>query len=106
VRRFYETLRKLGDLEGDNLVVERYSAEGRTDHLTALAGTIVSRKPDVIVTNWKTENDRPRHSTTCLYAVRLGRADRSVLGAKSCSGHRDGVSDRQALATANYLRWL
>jgi len=51
VRRFYETLRKLGDLEGDNLVVERYSAEGRTDHLTALAGTIVNRKPDVIVTN-------------------------------------------------------
>ena len=51
VRRFYETLRKLGDLEGDNLVVERYSAEGRTDQLTALAGTIVSRKPDVIVTN-------------------------------------------------------
>jgi putative ABC transport system substrate-binding protein len=51
VRRFYETLRKLGDLEGDNLVVERYSAEGRTDHLTALADTIVSRKPDVIVTN-------------------------------------------------------
>src|SRR3954452_24501299 len=51
VRRFYETLRKLGDLEGDNLVVERYSAEGRTDNLTALAGTIVSRRPDVIVTN-------------------------------------------------------
>ena len=43
--------RKLGDREGDNLVVERYSAEGRTDHLTALAGTIVGRKPDVIVTN-------------------------------------------------------
>ena len=51
VRRFYETLRRLGDLEGDNLVVERYSAEGRTDHLTALANTIVGRKPDVIVTN-------------------------------------------------------
>src|SRR6476469_7430115 len=29
VRRFYETLRKLGHLEGDNIVVERYSAEGR-----------------------------------------------------------------------------
>ena len=51
VRRFHETLRKLGDREGDNLVVERYSAEGRTDHLTALAGTIVGRKPDVIITN-------------------------------------------------------
>jgi putative ABC transport system substrate-binding protein len=51
VRRFYETLRKLGHLEGDNLVVERYSAEGRTDQLAALAGAVVSRKPDVIVTN-------------------------------------------------------
>jgi putative tryptophan/tyrosine transport system substrate-binding protein len=51
VRRFYEMLRKLGDVEGDNLVVERYSAEGRTDNLSALAGTVVSRKPDVIVTN-------------------------------------------------------
>src|SRR5436190_4818725 len=51
VRRFYEALRKLGDVEGDNLVVERYSAEGRTDHLAALAGTVVSRKPDLIVTN-------------------------------------------------------
>jgi len=51
VRRFYEALRKLGDVEGDNLVVERYSAESRTDQLTVLAGTIVSRKPDVIVTN-------------------------------------------------------
>src|SRR5437764_12446275 len=46
VRRFYETLRKLGDLEGDNLVVQRYSADGRTDHLTALAGTLVSRHPE------------------------------------------------------------
>jgi len=51
VRRFYETLRRLGLVEGDNLVVERYSAEGRIDHLTELAGTIVGRKPDVIVTN-------------------------------------------------------
>ena len=51
VRRFYEALRKLGHLEGDNLVVERYSAEGRTDNLVALAAVIVSRKPDVIVTN-------------------------------------------------------
>jgi putative ABC transport system substrate-binding protein len=51
VRKFYETLRKLGDLEGDNLVVDRYSAEGRTDHLAVLAAAVVSRKPDVIVTN-------------------------------------------------------
>jgi putative ABC transport system substrate-binding protein len=51
VRRFYETLRGLGDAEGDNLVVERYSAEGRSERFATLAAAVVSRNPDVIVTN-------------------------------------------------------
>jgi putative ABC transport system substrate-binding protein len=51
VRRFYETLRGLGDAEGANLVVERYSAEGRSDRFAALAAAVVDRNPDVIVTN-------------------------------------------------------
>jgi len=51
VRRFYETLRGLGHTEGVNLVVERYSAEGRSEHFTALAAAVVSSKPDVIVSN-------------------------------------------------------
>ena len=33
MRRFFETLRGLGDVEGSNLVVERFSAEGRSDRL-------------------------------------------------------------------------
>jgi len=28
VRRVYQTLRQLGDVEGQNLIVERFSAEG------------------------------------------------------------------------------
>src|SRR5450631_1374567 len=51
VRRFYETLRGLGDAEGDNLVVERYSAEGRSDRFATLAAAVLSRNPDVIVSN-------------------------------------------------------
>jgi putative tryptophan/tyrosine transport system substrate-binding protein len=51
VRKFYETLRGLGDLEGSNLVVERYSAEGRADRFAPLAAEVVSRNPDVIVSN-------------------------------------------------------
>ena len=51
VRRFYETLRGLGDVEGSNLVVARYSAEGRADRFAALAADVVSRNPDVIVSN-------------------------------------------------------
>ena len=51
VRRFYETLERLGHSEGGNLVVERYSAEGRSDRFAALTAEVVSRKPDVIVSN-------------------------------------------------------
>jgi putative ABC transport system substrate-binding protein len=51
VRRFYETLRGLGDIEGSNLIVERFSAEGRADRFEAIATEVVGRKPDVIVSN-------------------------------------------------------
>jgi putative ABC transport system substrate-binding protein len=51
VRRFYQTLRELGDTEASNLVVERYSGEGRSDRFAALAAAVVSRNPDVIVAN-------------------------------------------------------
>jgi len=51
MRRFFETLRALGDVEGNNLVIERFSAEGRSDRFAALAAEVVSRKPDVIVAN-------------------------------------------------------
>jgi putative ABC transport system substrate-binding protein len=51
VRRFFETLRGLGDIEGGNLVVERYSAEGRSERFASLVATVVSRNPDVIVSN-------------------------------------------------------
>jgi putative ABC transport system substrate-binding protein len=51
VRRFYETLRSLGDIEGSNLVVERYSAEGRAERFASLAAEVVSRNPQVILTN-------------------------------------------------------
>jgi putative ABC transport system substrate-binding protein len=51
VRRFYETLRELGYTEGGNLVVERYSAEGRSERFASLAAEVVSHNPEVIVSN-------------------------------------------------------
>jgi putative tryptophan/tyrosine transport system substrate-binding protein len=51
VRRFYETLRSLGDVEGGNLAFERYSAEGRAERFASLASEVVSSNPEVIVTN-------------------------------------------------------
>ena len=42
---------RLGDTEGGNLVVERYSAEGRSERFASLAAEVVGRNPDVIVSN-------------------------------------------------------
>jgi putative ABC transport system substrate-binding protein len=48
-RAFWEELRRLGDVEGKNLTVERYSGEGRPEGYADLAREVVSRNPDVIV---------------------------------------------------------
>jgi ABC-type uncharacterized transport system substrate-binding protein len=51
MQRFFATLRGLGDVEGSNLVIERFSAEGRSDRFADLVADVVSGKPDVIVSN-------------------------------------------------------
>jgi putative ABC transport system substrate-binding protein len=42
-------LRRLGDVEGENLIVARYSGEGRPQGYAELAREVVARNPDVIV---------------------------------------------------------
>jgi putative tryptophan/tyrosine transport system substrate-binding protein len=46
---FFEEQRRLGEVEGQNLIIERYSAEGRPEDYADLAREIVARNPDVIV---------------------------------------------------------
>jgi putative tryptophan/tyrosine transport system substrate-binding protein len=48
---FFKELRQLGYVEGQNVAVERYSGEGRTEHYAELASKVVGRNPDLIVTN-------------------------------------------------------
>ncbi len=47
-RMFFEELSRLGYNEGRNLVVERYSGEGRTEHYADLARDVVNTHPDLI----------------------------------------------------------
>jgi putative tryptophan/tyrosine transport system substrate-binding protein len=49
-RAFFGELRRLGYVEGQNLIIERYWAEGRHDRYADVAREIVTRNPDVIVT--------------------------------------------------------
>jgi ABC-type uncharacterized transport system substrate-binding protein len=47
-RAFYEELRRLGYVEGQNYVVELYSSEGRTEHFADPASDVVRSNPDLI----------------------------------------------------------
>ena len=49
-RAFFAELRRLGYVEGENLIIERYWAGGRHDRYAEVARDIVSRNPEVIVT--------------------------------------------------------
>jgi putative tryptophan/tyrosine transport system substrate-binding protein len=49
-RAFFGELRRLGYVEGENLIIERYSAEGHHERYADFAREIVIRNPDVIVT--------------------------------------------------------
>jgi ABC-type uncharacterized transport system substrate-binding protein len=49
-RAFFAELRRLGYVEGENLIIERYSAEGHHERYADLVREIVTRSPDVIVT--------------------------------------------------------
>src|SRR2546430_2944083 len=49
-RAFFAELRRLGYVEGENLIIERYSAEGHHERYADLAREIVSRNPELIVT--------------------------------------------------------
>ncbi len=49
-RAFFAELRRLGYVEGENLIIERFSAEGHHERYADLARQIVARNPDVIVT--------------------------------------------------------
>jgi putative ABC transport system substrate-binding protein len=48
-RALLNELRRLGYVEGDNLLIERFSGEGHATHFPDLAQDVVRRKPDVII---------------------------------------------------------
>ena len=48
-RAFFEELSRMGYVEGQNLGVERYSGEGRTERYAELARDVVNTHPDLIL---------------------------------------------------------
>ena len=49
LRAFFNELRRLGYLENSNIMVERHSAEGRTDRYAEVARQVVNSGPDLVL---------------------------------------------------------
>ena len=48
-KAFFDELRRLGYIEGQNLLIERYSGEGHASHYPDLARDVVRGNPDLII---------------------------------------------------------
>jgi putative ABC transport system substrate-binding protein len=70
-REFFHELRQLGYIEGDNLLIERFSGEGRIHHYPELAREAAARNPNVIlaITIWMVGPLKEATSTIPIVAL-------------------------------------
>jgi putative tryptophan/tyrosine transport system substrate-binding protein len=66
---FLDELQRLGYVEGQNLVIQRYSAAGNMERYTDLAREIVNIQPDVIVTSGTPLTRRFKEATSTIPIV-------------------------------------
>ena len=66
---FLQGLRELGYEEGKNIVIEWRSAEGKFDHLAALAAELIRLKVDVIVTAGPADTRAAKEATSTIPIV-------------------------------------
>ena len=105
-RAFFDELRRLGDVEGQNLTVERYSAEGRPEDFADLARDVVNRHPDVTVALGDAIARAVRAANATMpivwmggdaiaakLATSLARPGENITGAASLPGLRSMESD-------------
>jgi putative ABC transport system substrate-binding protein len=69
---FFEELRQLGDVEGQNLTIDGYSGGGRPEAYADLAREVVSRNPDVIVASTDPIARAVRAATDTIPIVWIG----------------------------------
>ncbi len=107
---FFKELRRLGYVEGRNLVVERRSAVNDATLLPALGRALVALKPDVIVATTNQPVDALKAATTTIpvvalafdpvgskFAVSLARPGGNITGMSLDAGVVDEVGKRLAL---------
>ena len=93
-RAFFQRLRELGYLEGQNLTVERYSAEGRTENFVEFADEVVRGNPNLIWVVGSRLSPSIKAATTAIPVV-ANTMDPGALGISNLArpgGNITGVS--------------
>jgi len=90
VDAFWERLRELGWVKGQNLVVEQRWAEGHTDRLPALVTQVIERKVDVLVTYGTPGAVAAKNATKTIPIVVPMMADPIRSGLTTSLAHPDG----------------
>jgi putative ABC transport system substrate-binding protein len=75
---FREELRKLGYVDGKNLVIDRRGAEGHNERLFSLISELIALGPDVIVAVGVPPTAAARRATSTIPIVMWGRTIRSA----------------------------
>jgi putative ABC transport system substrate-binding protein len=86
---FFAELRRVGDIEGQNLTIERYSGEGRPEAYAELAREVVNRKPEVIVAANDATARAARAATSTIPIVWIG-GDPIQAGVAASLAHPGG----------------
>jgi putative ABC transport system substrate-binding protein len=106
----FEEMKRLGYVEGVNLIVDRYSAEGRFDRFPEIARDVVATRPDVIFAV-STRMARVLQSETRTIPVVAYMTDPVAVGIASSLAHPGGnftgvTSEAGAQIGAKYVEFL
>lgn len=86
---FYAALRDLGWIEGENIIIERRGAAGKSEAMPALAADLVRLNPDVITAGGAVAGVAAKNATTTIPIVAVN-GDPVRLGLVSSMSHPDG----------------
>jgi hypothetical protein len=100
----FNELRKLGYVEGRNLIVERYSALGRPERYAEPAREATRAHPDLIVSSGNTLV-RSLQTATDTIPIVAAMADPVAFGL-AASLARPGANPRSISACGSILMWL
>ena len=99
IEAFRQGLSELGYVEGKNIVIEYRFAEGKLDHLPALAAELVRLKVEIIVTTGPASTRPAKEATTTIPIVMASDSDPVGMGfVSSLAGPIGNITGLSTLA--------